>query len=46
VAEGGIVELGTHDQLVSAGGRYADLFATWSAAATPDAAPTTAPSTT
>jgi len=37
VADGGIVELGTHDELVAAGGRYAHLFATWSAAATPDA---------
>ena len=29
VDQGGIVELGTHDQLVAAGGHYADLYATW-----------------
>jgi len=34
VADGGIAELGTHDELVSAGGRYAALFASW-AASTP-----------
>ncbi|HZQ84950.1 MAG TPA: ABC transporter ATP-binding protein [Acidimicrobiales bacterium] len=29
VDEGGIVELGTHADLVAAGGRYADLYASW-----------------
>ncbi len=29
VDAGGLVELGTHDDLVAAGGRYAALYATW-----------------
>ena len=30
VDEGRIIEVGTHDQLVAAGGRYAEMYATWS----------------
>src|SRR5205823_2144424 len=30
VDEGRLVELGAHDELVEAGGRYAALYATWS----------------
>ena len=30
VAEGKLLELGTHNDLLAAGGRYADLFTTWS----------------
>ena len=30
VADGRLLELGTHDELVAQGGRYAALFATWS----------------
>jgi ATP-binding cassette subfamily B protein len=30
IAGGHLVELGAHDELVARGGRYADLFATWS----------------
>ncbi|MBV8690060.1 MAG: ATP-binding cassette domain-containing protein, partial [Actinobacteria bacterium] len=29
VDEGGIIELGTHADLVAQGGRYADLYASW-----------------
>jgi len=29
VDQGRIVEVGSHDQLVSAGGRYAEMYATW-----------------
>ncbi|MGH1502922.1 MAG: ABC transporter ATP-binding protein [Acidimicrobiales bacterium] len=32
IADGGIAELGTHDDLVAAGGRYAAMFETWSRA--------------
>ena len=30
VDDGGVAELGTHDQLIAQGGRYAALFASWS----------------
>jgi ATP-binding cassette subfamily B protein len=33
VHDGAIVELGSHAELVAAGGRYAELFATWSSTA-------------
>ena len=29
VADGGLVELGTHADLVAAGGRYAQLYRSW-----------------
>ena len=29
IDEGGVVELGTHDELVAQGGRYAEMYATW-----------------
>ena len=29
IDEGGVMELGTHDELVALGGRYADMYATW-----------------
>ena len=32
IADGGIAELGTHRDLVAAGGRYAAMFDTWSRA--------------
>jgi len=38
VDEGGLAELGTHDELVAAGGRYAELYATWAGTAASPAA--------
>ena len=29
IDEGGVMELGTHDELVALGGRYAEMYATW-----------------
>lgn len=29
IDEGGVMELGTHDELVGLGGRYAEMYATW-----------------
>ncbi|MEM9564266.1 MAG: ABC transporter ATP-binding protein [Actinomycetota bacterium] len=34
IDQGRLTELGTHDELVAAGGHYAAMFATWEAAAT------------
>lgn len=36
IDEGRLVELGTHDELVAAGGRYAAMYATWQTHATGD----------
>ena len=29
VADGGITEVGSHQELVASGGRYAQMYATW-----------------
>ena len=29
VADGRVVEIGSHDQLLARGGRYAEMYATW-----------------
>ena len=29
IVDGGVAEIGSHDQLVAAGGRYAEMYATW-----------------
>ena len=34
VDDGMLAELGTHDELIARGGRYARLFASWSASTT------------
>jgi hypothetical protein len=31
IDEGGVAELGTHEELVARGGSYAESFATWTA---------------
>ena len=36
IDEGGVVELGTHDELVALGGRYAEMHATWVSHASED----------
>jgi ATP-binding cassette, subfamily C, bacterial len=35
IVEGRIAEQGNHDELITAGGPYAELYATWSAARQP-----------
>ena len=39
VDDGRIVEVGTHDALVAAGGRYAEMYETWASQAHPAAEP-------
>ncbi len=39
VADGRIVELGTHDELIAHGGHYAEMFATWLSHMSEPAAP-------
>ncbi|HLT17025.1 MAG TPA: hypothetical protein VK007_10000, partial [Acidimicrobiales bacterium] len=40
VVDGRLAELGSHDELVAAGGAYAALFATWAGAAAATSGPT------
>jgi ABC-type multidrug transport system fused ATPase/permease subunit len=42
MADGRIIELGSHDELIGAGGEYAALWESWHGAATPAAGPRTA----